>query len=130
MITYNSKDAAAAMVLAMAAAAISILLTKAQVTRKFRIWISSKSKFAEGLFKCAYCMGHWWIFPGAIYYDLRIIQSPIHAVDVAVSGFATVFVATILEGLMILALSIMDSSHRKEAPEGAQKGEPDGKAPS
>lgn len=117
---YRSQDAAAAIVLAMAAAAIAILLTKAAITRKFRHWVSSKSRFLEGLFQCPYCMGHWWVFPGAFYYDLRIIQSHIRILDIVISGFAVIVAATILEALMILALSVMNGQGHDNGDDKSQ----------
>jgi hypothetical protein len=46
-------------VLALAGSAISMTLTKAVITKKFRDYIKSKSDFWGELFSCPYCMSHW-----------------------------------------------------------------------
>lgn len=73
----------------MAVAAISILLTKAKVTRWFREWLSKRTSFVgryfNGLFRCPYCMSHPWSFAAAVVYRLRVIETPYYWLDIVTS---------------------------------------------
>lgn len=83
------KDVATAMALSMAVASISILLTKAKITRWVREWIESKegwiAGYFKGLFRCPYCMSHPWAFAVSVIYTLRIVKTEYLWLDIAVS---------------------------------------------
>jgi hypothetical protein len=87
---FEYHDAATAVALSMAVAAISMLLTKAKITRRFREWLSGRTSFAgryfHGLFSCPYCMAHPWCLAAALVYDVRVVVSPYYPIDIAVSA--------------------------------------------
>lgn len=127
MIQYH--EAATVIALGMAVAAISMLLTKAKITRRFRGWLSERTSFIgryfHGLFSCPYCMGHPWCLAAAIVYDARVVVSP-HAwlwpLDILVSAAIMIVPATAFSWLIYFSVKNMEKKQNgnQEGQEGQQ----------
>lgn len=102
----------------MAVAAISILLTKAKVTRWFRDWLAKRTSFVgryfNGLFRCPYCMSHPWSFAAAVVYRLRVIEGRFYWLDIVVSTFIMILFAS---GFSFLLYTSVKSLEKRSAGE-------------
>lgn len=96
----------------MAVAAISILLTKAKVTRWFRDWLAKRTSFVgryfNGLFRCPYCMSHPWSFAAVVAYKLRVIESPYYWLDIATSTFFIIIPATVFSFVLYTSVKSLE----------------------
>lgn len=122
MIQYHS--AATVIGLAMAVAAISILLTKAKITRPFREWLSKRTslvgRYFNGLFRCPYCMSHPWALAGAVVYRLRVIEGRFYWLDIVVSTFIMILFASVFSFLIYMSTKLLEKGSANE-PSGQEK---------
>jgi hypothetical protein len=88
-------------VLAFATAIISTTIARAKVFSPFRRMVTSHSTWLGNLVSCFYCTAHWiGIGFVAIYRPVLIEKYP--PIDIVVSAFATIAVAIIIAGVIIM----------------------------
>lgn len=87
-------------VLALATAAISVTMSKAQVFASFRKWIASRSSWLGELFSCYYCTSHWVAIALIAAYRPVVIRMWAPA-DLVVSLFVVVAIAAAAGGAII-----------------------------
>lgn len=123
MIEYHA--AATVIALGMAVAAVSMLLTKAKITRRFRTWLSGRTgyvgRYFHGLFSCPYCMSHPWSLAAAIVYDLRVVGSGYHVLDIVVSAAIMIVPASFFSWLIYFSVKSMERRPNVEAEEEANQ---------
>lgn len=102
----------------MAVAAISILLTKAKITRWFRDWLSKRTslvgRYFNGLFKCPYCMSHPWSLAAAIIYRLRVIETSHYWLDIVVSALIMIVPAMAFSFLIYTSVKSLEKGNPNE----------------
>jgi hypothetical protein len=113
----------------MAVAAISILLTKAKVTRWFRTWLSKRTslvgRYFNGLFQCPYCMSHPWSLAAAILYRLRVIEGRFYWLDIVTSALFMIVPASVFSFLLFMSTKLLQKNEKGNANEqGKEKVEP------
>jgi hypothetical protein len=96
---FQAADLFACVVIALACSGISMSFTQGSMFEPLRLWIMSKNKLLGELAKCFFCISHWIAFAGVAVYQPRPLQSTL-IVDLIVSAFAIVSIATLISGLM------------------------------
>lgn len=81
---------------ALATASVALTITKATIFEPIRNWIIDRSDFFGELFSCPYCMSHWVSLGVIAYYQPRLVTSQYLIVDLTVSTFALITVASLL----------------------------------
>lgn len=87
-------------VLALATAAISVTVSKARLFASAREWIALRSNRLGELVSCSYCTSHWVAIAFVAIYRPVLISQWI-AVDLLVSVFGVVAIASIISGVII-----------------------------
>ena len=118
---FQTTDLVACIVIALACSGISMSFTQGSMFDPLRLWIMSKNKLLGDLARCFFCMSHWIAFVGVAVYRPRPLQSSL-LVDLIVSAFAVVTLATLFSGLMFAAFLAAIQMHvLKERMLQAQK---------
>lgn len=100
-------------VLALATAAISVTISKAQVLSSFRDWVADHSAWLGDLISCHYCTSHWVAIGFiAIYHPFLVRKWTVS--DLFISLFATVAISAVVSGV-ILKLTTMKSGAREKS---------------
>jgi hypothetical protein len=90
-------------VLALAATAVSLTITRATIFAAFRAWVVSRSAWLGKLVSCPYCTSHWVAF--ALVGAYRPVLVPCWLpLDLAVSAFAMVTLSAAFGGTVLLLL--------------------------
>lgn len=117
MVQYHV--AATVIALSMAVAAISVLLTKAKVTRWFREWLSKRNSFVgryfNGLFRCPYCMSHPWALAVAIGYRLRVVETKVLWLDIVVSALIMILPSSFFSFVIHWSVKALEKGNANEA---------------
>lgn len=92
-------------VLSLAISALSLTITKASIFRPARRRIADKNAWLGDLITCPYCMSHWLAFAAVIVYHTRIVHSRIYLLDLLVSAFMAVALASVWSGLILWAFA-------------------------
>ena len=87
-------------ILAISASSLSITITQTELFSPMRAWISEKNTMIGYLFHCFYCLSHWIIFIGVIIYQPILISSSFIIIDLLVSSFFTIALATYSSGIV------------------------------
>jgi hypothetical protein len=97
--------------LALAVATISLTISKGVIFRSTRDWIAKHSEWFGSLVRCPYCLAHWLAFGGVAIYRLRLVHSNVALVDYFVSAMVVIALATMIIGLMWMALVQLVKEH-------------------
>lgn len=108
--TLELSDLTGCVVLATAAAAISVSFTQGSMFEPLRLWIAARNKLLGDLAGCFFCLSHWIAFAEVALYRPRPIQIWWPA-DLVVSAFVIVALATIISGAMFAAFLAAISTH-------------------
>jgi hypothetical protein len=108
--TFHAPDLATTVVIAVAAAAVSMSFTQGSMFEPIRKWIAARNKLLGELAHCFFCMSHWIAFAGVAIYQPRPVQSTLLA-DLVVAAFFTVSLATVVSGLMFAAFLAAGHTH-------------------
>jgi len=103
-------------ILALATAAISLTLTKAQIFAPLRGWVASRSKWFGELASCFYCMSHWIAIAFVVIYR-PILVSRWFLLDLLVSVFAIVAVSAVISSLVLR----LTSAHKEEQSQESEQ---------
>lgn len=103
----NTEGIVSLVVLACSVSAVSLTITKAKVFEWLRN-VMAKWKYPGELFKCSYCMSHWVSFILVAVYRPVVIRSPFWILDLAVSAFMVVSMATMISWLVYNAYKKLD----------------------
>lgn len=91
-------------VTALAVATVSLTMTRAVISRPWRARIKKKSSWLGELFSCPYCFSHWASLVAVLIVrpTLTVTWYPI---DVAISVFAVIALASMFCGLIFTAIN-------------------------
>jgi hypothetical protein len=107
---FHANDFIACIVIALTCSGIAMSFTQGSMFDPIRAWIMSKNKLLGDLFKCFFCLSHWLAFAGVAIYQPRPLQS-ILLIDLTLSVFTIVTVATLASGLMFTAFFMAGQFH-------------------
>lgn len=82
------------LVIALAAGGAAATITKAKIFFRFRMLVTRNTYWGGLLVSCPYCMSHWIVFAIIAAYRPRLVTSSLVPLDVIVTGFAIVTLAT------------------------------------
>jgi hypothetical protein len=118
----NSLPYITAFVLALAASAISITVTKAKICKTLRERIMTRNTWFGELVSCPYCFSFWVSLAMVLVYQPVLVTPRFIIFDLAVSVFAIMAVASILSGLImqVMAFAPSNPSHADD-PEARRK---------
>lgn len=88
------------LVIAVAASSISYTITQTELFVPVRSWSQKFGHMIGYLFSCFYCMSHWVVFVGVLIYKPILLSSGYLAVDLLVSTFFTITIATFVCGFI------------------------------
>jgi hypothetical protein len=97
-------------ILSMCVSTVSLTITKSKFFSFLRYWVNKRNERLGALLSCSYCMIHW---VAAFFVVLLYIYSPIIMVtniifiDVTITIFATIALATIITGKMYFIIKKM-----------------------
>ena len=105
----NYEELIKIVVLAFVVSPISLTVTKTEVFKPFRGWMKTHSKFFGKLFSCPYCFSHWTSFAVVgVFRPVPISCGFFFLIDLAVSAFIMVGLATLLSACIFKAVIAMD----------------------
>lgn len=93
-------------ILSMCVSTVSLTIAKSKFFSFLRHWVNKRNEKLGSLVSCPYCMSHW---VAAFYVVLLYTYSPIIMVtnilfiDISITMFATIALATIISGIMLLS---------------------------
>ena len=87
-------------VLAVAAASVSITLTQTELFAPLRAAANKAGPMIGHLFHCFYCISHWVVIAGIATYRPVLVSSGIPLVDWVVSTFFTIAVSAFFSGMI------------------------------
>lgn len=104
------------LVIALVSACIAISVTQQEMFRPLRQWAAGKNAMAGHLFSCFYCFSHWVVFAGIAIYRPVVVNSGYLLVDLVVTAFFTVGLATVCSGviLQMVRIAIAKASEEQE----------------
>lgn len=101
----NIAGICTAIVLAFAVSAISMTISKTKVFRPVRQWIQARSQWLGELVNCPYCTIHWVAFAAVALYRPIVVVSGLRVLDLFVSAFVVIAVASIVSGWIFQAFA-------------------------
>jgi hypothetical protein len=117
------SDSSLILPLALTASTTSCTIAKAKIFLSFRIWLAEQERLCEllgwkkrqkvwgklfELFSCPYCLSHWITFLLVVIYRPRFFEMTFPVVDLVVSAFTIIALATAWSILILQALALMD----------------------
>lgn len=87
-------------VLAVAASCVSITITQTDLFAPMRAWVAKKNHMIGHLVQCFYCISHWIVFLLVVIYQPQIVEGSYLLVNLLVTAFFTICLATFISGLM------------------------------
>ena len=94
--------------LALAASAISVTITRGKVFEGVRTFVKGHNKWGGDLISCSYCTSHWVSFVLTAIYQPRLIESRFYLVDVILSAFVIIAIASWSSVLILKLLGFED----------------------
>jgi hypothetical protein len=108
--TFQPEDFATCAVIALACSGIAMSFTQGSMFDALRAWIMKQNKLLGDLAKCFFCLSHWLAFAAVAIYQPRPLQAHL-LVDLIVSAFVIVTLATLSSGLMFAAFFTAGQVH-------------------
>lgn len=110
--------------IAVAASSISMSISQGEVFAPLRNWAQKVGHMTGYLFKCFFCLSHWFVFLGVAIYRPAITQSGFPLVDWTLAAFFSLTLSTLVSGLIfkvfctamaskLLEKELMDASDTK-----------------
>ncbi len=87
-------------VIAFAAASISMTLTQTELFAPLRQWANKIGHMTGHLFHCFYCISHWIVIFAVLIYQPILIRSGYIFIDLIVSVFFTITLTAFICGLI------------------------------
>ena len=101
-------------VLAVAAASVSITITQTELFAPLRAAANKAGPMIGHLFHCFYCISHWVVIAGVAVYRPVIISSGMPLIDWTVSAFFTITLTALFSGLIFTVFLAAMSKMMKE----------------
>lgn len=101
----SSHSLATAGVLVLAIAAISLTVTKANVSRPLRDRMALRSKWLGELVSCPFCFSHWLAFAAVAAYRQPLVSSGFLVLDLFVTAMAMVAASALVVGAIMFAMT-------------------------
>jgi hypothetical protein len=99
--------------LSLVTATVSLTLSGAEVFASLRRWCLKWFPWIGKLMKCPYCVSHYVSLALVFYYQPRVVQSDFWLVDMVVSVFLVVALATLFSWPMRLAFEWRSDAQRE-----------------
>lgn len=104
------------LVIALASSSISLTLTQTELFAPLRALAARIHPMIGHLAHCFYCTSHWVVIAGIAIYQPTLVSSGTIVVDLIVSTFVTVSLATYMSGLSFAVfLGAMAKGTREQA---------------
>lgn len=104
----------ACIVLAIAAASVSVTLTQTELFAPIRARANKAGHMIGHLFHCFYCMSHWVVIVGIAVYRPVILSSGWLMIDLTVSTFFTVTLSAFFSGMILKVFLVSVTKTAKE----------------
>ncbi|WP_321822630.1 MULTISPECIES: hypothetical protein [unclassified Burkholderia] len=110
-------------VIAFAAASISITVTQTVIFAPIRTWADKANSTLGYLFQCFYCFCHWVVIAAVAFYRPTLLPGGNLIVGWLVSVFFTVTIATMLSGVMfkVFLVAMAKKVQEQKMVENSQK---------
>ena len=102
------------LVIAIASASVSMTITQTELFVPVRAFTEKLGHMIGYLFKCFYCMNHWVVIAGMVFYHPRVIVSDYILVDWIVSTFFTITLSSYISGFMFKVFLTAMAKKQKE----------------
>ncbi|MEL0553283.1 MULTISPECIES: DUF1360 domain-containing protein [Klebsiella/Raoultella group] len=102
-------------VLSVAAASISFTITQTELFVPLRNFANKIGHMTGYLFHCFYCMSHWVVLAGVLIYRPVIISSGNIYIDLIITLFFTITLATFVSGFMFRSFTHVMDKKMKES---------------
>ncbi|QQK63820.1 DUF1360 domain-containing protein [Cobetia sp. cqz5-12] len=91
-------------VMALAASSIAISITQGELFAPLRQYAQRFGHMISHLFQCFFCISHWVVFAGMVFYHPTLTNSGFVLVDWILAGFFTLTLSTLVSGLLFKVL--------------------------
>ena len=91
-------------VIALAASSISISITQGELFAPLRQRALQYGHMIGHLFQCFFCISHWVVFMGIVFYHPTLTHSGFILVDWVMAGFFSLTLSTLVSGLLFKVL--------------------------
>jgi hypothetical protein len=116
----NIRGIYTVIVLAFAVSSISMTLSKARIFKPIRRWINARNKWLGELVDCPYCTIHWVAFAAIAIYRPVVVVSGLRILDLFVSAFVVIAVASVVSGWIFQAFAGTASAADPEQEQNLQ----------
>ncbi|MBS0849948.1 DUF1360 domain-containing protein [Citrobacter sp. JGM124] len=99
------------LMIALAAASISMTITQTELFAGLRRWTTKKSAMLGHLFQCFYCLSHWVVFAGMLVYRPSLLQSGMPVIDWIMTAFITLTFTTFVNGFIFKVFQMAIGTH-------------------
>lgn len=106
-----ASDLYVCLMIALAAASLSMTITQTELFAPIRGWTARKNAMLGHLFSCFYCMSHWTVAAGMLLYRPALLQSGIGFIDWLMTAFIVLTVATLINGLLFRVFQAAVRTH-------------------
>ena len=110
----NMNDFKLVCLLALAAASVTLTISRSSLFREARLWVLGQSKWLGLLFKCPYCMGHWVSFGLMLVYHPKLFDSGCLPIDYLATAFALITLNTIICDVIMYLMPFAPDEGRVE----------------
>lgn len=96
--------------LSMCVSTVSFTITKSKFFSPLRNWVNKRNERLGSLLSCSYCMSHWaatFVVVLLYIYSPIIMVTNVLFIDVIITIFATISLATIITGMMHFSIKKM-----------------------
>lgn len=122
MISTLTTDLPVCLMIALAAASISMTITQTELFAGLRRWTVKKNAMLGYLFQCFYCLSHWVVFAGMLVYRPYLLHSGMPVIDWIMTAFITLTLTTFVNGMIFKVFQMAVSTHllKHEAQQALQ----------
>ncbi|WPU22939.1 DUF1360 domain-containing protein [Cedecea neteri] len=111
MISTLTTDLPVCLMIALAAASISMTITQTELFAGLRSWTAKKHAMLGHLFQCFYCFSHWVVFAGMLIYRPYLLHSGMPVIDWVMTAFITLTLTTFVNGIIFKVFQMAVGTH-------------------
>jgi hypothetical protein len=111
MISTLTTDLSVCLMIALAAASISMTITQTELFAGLRNWTVKKNAMLGHLFQCFYCLSHWVVFAGMLIYRPYLLHSGMPVIDWIMTAFITLTLTTFVNGIIFKVFQMAVGTH-------------------
>ncbi|AIR05253.1 hypothetical protein JT31_11735 [Cedecea neteri] len=111
MISTLTTDLPVCLMIALAAASISMTITQTELFAGLRRWTVKKNAMLGHLFQCFYCLSHWVVFAGMLIYRPYLLHSGMPVIDWIMTAFVTLTLTTFVNGIIFKVFQMAVGTH-------------------